>query len=364
MKSLYIASTTAYSGKTALALGIGLHTRSLGHTVAYFKPISIQGYYPNDLGGDVDQDAQFAKRVFGLNAIDTTTITPVRLNEAMLHHITDGTITTESLWTKIDTALQTLQAERDVVFIEGSGTLRDGFSAGIQIQSVPERYNLQVLIVSGWRGSVLTLDDIMAAHEILQERLLGVIINSVPDNEQTTVNDLVRPFLEKHHITLYGSLPLHPQLRAISIGELIPVLNAKLLVGESQHHSLIEGFSIGAMSVESALPILRAASNTAVITGADRTDLQGAALESSSVTCLILTGTETVNPHILERAEAAGIAVLSVQDATMQALEKIERVFGKTPLGQAEKLNRFQAMLAQHLDYDRLFTDLERTSQS
>jgi uncharacterized protein len=363
MKSLYIASTTAYSGKTALALGIGLHARSRGHAVAYFKPLSVQGYYPNDLSGDVDQDAQFARRVFGLTSVDTTIIAPVRADKDLLNDLQQQTVDVDALWQRIDSSIATLRQGRDFLLIEGGGTLRDGFATGVHIRSVPERYNLPVLIVSGWRGSVLTLDDILAARELLGERLLGAIINSVPDDEQALIESLVQPYLNQHKVTLYGSLPLQPQLRAISIGELTRLLGAEILVGEAQHQRLIEGFSIGAMSVESALPILRAASNTGVITGADRADLQGAALESSSVACLILTGTETVNSHILQRAEDVGIAVLSVQDATMQALEKIERVFGKTPLGQAEKLNRFQAVLAQHLDYDRLFTDLERTKQ-
>jgi len=32
----------------------------------------------------------------------------------------------------------------------------------------------------------------------------------------------------------------------------------------------------------------------------------------------------------------------------------VEGVFGKTSLGQPEKLSRFQAMLAEHLDYEGL----------
>ena len=121
---------------------------------------------------------------------------------------------------------------------------------------------------------------------------------------------------------------------------------------------LVENLSVGAMTVESALPLFRRTINKAVITGGDRTDLQAAALETSTA-ALILTGNLQPSATIVRRAEELGVAVLLVSDSTMETVEKIESVLGRTRLGQAEKLNRFQAMLAEHLDYERLLKGLE-----
>ncbi|HLA45498.1 MAG TPA: DRTGG domain-containing protein, partial [Aggregatilineales bacterium] len=121
---------------------------------------------------------------------------------------------------------------------------------------------------------------------------------------------------------------------------------------------LVENLTVGAMTVESALPRFRRQLNKAVVTGGDRADIQAAALETST-TVLVLTGNLHPSPAILKMAEERGVAVLLVRHNTIHAVEAIEKIFGRTRLGQAEKLNRFQAMIADHLDFPRLSKDLE-----
>ena len=108
---------------------------------------------------------------------------------------------------------------------------------------------------------------------------------------------------------------------------------------------------------EAALPRFRRQLNKAVFTGGDRTDIQAAALETST-TCLVLTGNLQPTSTILKRAEELGVAVLLVPDNTLETVEKVEGIFGRTSLGQPEKLSRFQAMLSEHLDYTGLLKDL------
>ena len=93
------------------------------------------------------------------------------------------------------------------------------------------------------------------------------------------------------------------------------------------------------------------------VTGGDRTDIQAAALETST-TCLVLTGNLQPTATIVKRAEEMNVAVLLVPDSTLETVEKLESIFGRTSLGQPEKLGRFQAMLAEHLRYSELIKDL------
>jgi hypothetical protein len=39
----------------------------------------------------------------------------------------------------------------------------------------------------------------------------------------------------------------------------------------------------------------------------------------------------------------------------LETVEAIERIFGKTRLGQVAKLQQFEALLAEHIDLDRLY---------
>jgi BioD-like phosphotransacetylase family protein len=109
------------------------------------------------------------------------------------------------------------------------------------------------------------------------------------------------------------------------------------------------------MSVEQALPRIRRIPHPkAVITGGDRADIQWAALETGSE-CILLTGYLRPQPELLRRAEEQGVVVLLTHHNTMETVEAIERVFGKTRLGQPEKLARFEALMAEHFDFDRFY---------
>jgi len=47
-----------------------------------------------------------------------------------------------------------------------------------------------------------------------------------------------------------------------------------------------------------------------------------------------------------------------VRANTMEAIEAVDRVFGKTRLGQHAKLEQFEALLAEHFDFDRLYKSM------
>ena len=121
---------------------------------------------------------------------------------------------------------------------------------------------------------------------------------------------------------------------------------------------LVEHLIVGAMGAEQALlRIRRIAGTKAVITGGDRADIQLVALETATQ-CLILTGHLRPVPEVLRRAEECGVPVLLVRGNTMDTVETIERVFGKTRLGQAAKLEQFEALMAEHFDFERLYEGL------
>jgi hypothetical protein len=76
-----------------------------------------------------------------------------------------------------------------------------------------------------------------------------------------------------------------------------------------------------------------------VVTGGYRTDIQLAALETDTV-CLVLTGGVSPNEIILARAREKGVAVLTVPDDTMSAVERFERLLGRLRIREPEKIRR------------------------
>jgi BioD-like phosphotransacetylase family protein len=349
MKALYVTSMESFSGKTAICLGIGRRLQAEGHKVGYLKPLSTQPWQMS--GHVVDEDATFVRSVLSLD-VEPWDISPVVITPQLLAEwLTIGCDAEQ----RVREVLGRATEGKDVLLIEGGSSLHEGCTICMAAPQIAEMLDASVLVVAKFQSRLRLLDDILCAQHDLGERLLGVVINRVPEDEVVFIEALAQPFLEEHGIPVLGILPDRPSLAAISVGELVQTLNAEILTGKDRADALVETLTVGAMTAEAALSRLRRYQNKAVITGGDRTDIQLTALETSTV-CLVLTGNLHPSPTVLERADEVGAAVLLVPDNTMETVEAIERVFGKTRLGHTEKLARFEALMADHMDYQKLFS--------
>ncbi len=350
MKALYITSIENFSGKTAICLAIGKRLQAEGYRVGYLKPVS---YEAAQWGGYVvDEDATFVRNVLALDA-DPRDLAPVVVTPAVLPDCL-GRGKECGFEEKIVQAAEKAAQGKDVLLLEGGGSLRMGYAVGLSTPRVAELLDAQVLAIVRYEGRLNLLDDALTAQFRLGKRLLGVILNRVPKDELPFVEQQAIPFLEAEGIPVLGTLVERPQLAAISIGELIRALNAKVLTAEAHEDALVETVMVGAMGAQEALSRFRVHPNKAVITGGDRTDVQLAALETSTL-ALVLTGNLQPNAAVIQRANEQGVAVLLVGTNTMETVEIIERLFGKTRLGQPEKLALFEALMAEYVDYKRLF---------
>ncbi len=354
MKALYISSIETFSGKTAFCLGIARRLQADGYHVGYLKPLSTQ---PHQVGGRIlDEDAEFVRQTLGLTE-PPEALAPVVLTPALLESKLKGELERDFA-AEIFAAFSLVSQNKDIVLLEGGASLRDGYAVGLSTPTVARIFSAHALVIVRWRGEIHLVDDALAAHLRLGDTLLGAVLNSVPEAGWHFATAIARPFLESRRLPVLGVLPQEKWLAAISVGELADVLDGEFLARPDKRDTLVETLTVGAMTVESALPRFRRQLNKAVITGGDRTDLQSAALETST-RALILTGNLRPSPVVVKRAEEMGVAVILVAHNTMETIEAIERVFGKTRLGQAEKLERFEALLEQHFDFKRLYEALE-----
>jgi uncharacterized protein len=350
MKSLYITSVERFSGKTAMCLALGKRFQANGYDVGYFKPLSLQ---PWRVAGRVaDEDAAFVKEVLGLTAepwdLSPVVVTPDFLRQYLRDH------EKINLLEQVQAACQKITCvERDVLLLEGGGSLREGYVVGLPTPEVAKIFGGDVLVIVKYRDEVRVLDDVLTACARLGDLLCGVLINHVPEDGMPFVVETAVPFLEKRGVAVLGVLPEVRGLEALTVAELVEVLKARVLTEHYNPEALIETLAVGAMTAEAALRVFRKQTNKAVITGGDRTDIQLAALETST-TCLILTGNLQPSPLIIKQADEFGVAILLVHSETIETVEAIERIFGKTRLGQTAKLQRFESLLGEHLDWGRL----------
>jgi hypothetical protein len=347
-KALYINSVVTFSGKTSLCLGLGLRFQTDHLKVGYLKPVGTQPLLVQ--GHLADEDANFVRQVLRLD-MPAWELSPVIVTDEMLEDIIAGKAPQNRIETVIE-ALEKTKGNKDIVLLEGGTSMRDGSAVGLNTVDVVRRLDVPTLAVTRWRSLRTVMDDILSARRRLGDHLLGAVVNAVPEEAWEQAQKL-KPYFEAQKIPIYGLLPYSQTLTAVTIGEIIEVLDAQVLTGAHLTQKLVENLTVGAMTVESALPRFRRQVNKAVVTGGDRADIQAAALETST-TVLVLTGNLQPSPAVLKMAEERGVAVLLVRQTTIAAVEAIENIFGRTRLGQAEKLNLFQGLIADHIEYDRL----------
>jgi BioD-like phosphotransacetylase family protein len=354
MKSLYVTSVDQYSGKTALCLALGRIYQDKGLKVGYLKPFSLRPWRVGDKVAD--EDASFIIDSLGLNAtpweLCPVVITPERLREYL------SSTRKPNYLPEIKETVEFLQGRKDLILLEGGGSLREGYVVNLPTTEVAEALDSCVVVVVQFCEDACLLDDILAAKFRLKSALSGVVINRVPEKSKGFVNNLVVPYLENAGVPVLGVLPDSRELAALSVGEIIDVLEAEILTDYVDRNALVEALMVGAMTEDAALRRFRKQHNKAVITGGDRTDIQLAAMETST-TCLILTGNLHPSSLIIKQADAMQVPVLLVPGNTMETVETLDRIFGKTRLGQESKLDLFQKLVSQHVDLERLEKHLQ-----
>jgi BioD-like phosphotransacetylase family protein len=351
MNALYITSVEPYSGKTAVCLTLGRYLQADGYKVGYLKPVSTQPWRTPE-GKLADEDAVFVHSMLGLDG-DPTAASPVIITPSTFRQRLKR-LSTEDLMGKILGAAEAAGEGKDILILEGGASLRSGYAMGLSNLRVAEVLDAPVLVIVSYRDEIRLVDDALTASFRLGDRLCGVILNRVPQDAFEYVAEYARPFLENEGIIVYGALPSVPRISALSVGELAELLHAEVLTKEMDPNQLVETFTVGAMTADAALSRFRRYQNKAVITGGDRTDIQLAALETSTVV-MILTGNLHPSPLIIQQAEMLSVPVLLVKDNTMETVDRIERVHGKTRLGQPEKLDAFMQLMAENIDMKALF---------
>ncbi len=344
-KGLLIGSTEAYSGKSGMILGLARHLQQQGRAIAYSKPV---GTCWTDDDSTTEADLQFVREMLG---IPTEAIAPpiVTLTPSTIEtHLVSETPT--DYLSQFKAQLATFAA--DLVLVEGPGTLWEGRLFQLSCLEMAQTLDLPILLVARYH-SPLVVDALLQAKKELGNSLLGVVINDVPPDTWSLTQTVVKPFLERQGIKVLGLLPQSTLLRSVSVRELVRQLQAKVLCRADRLDLMVESLTIGAMNVNSALEYFRKGENKAVVTGGDRTDLQLAALETST-SCLILTGHLPPQPLIISRAEDLEIPILSVNLDTLKTVEIVDQTFGTVRLQETIKVDCLQQILAEHFDWDYL----------
>jgi BioD-like phosphotransacetylase family protein len=245
VKSIYIPSVERFSGKTAICLALGKHLQKKGYKVGYIKPLGFEPW--RILDKIADEDAAFVKDILNLSA-QPWELSPVVVTPELLRSYLRGK-QTEDLFQRIKEACESVKKDKDIMIIEGGGSLREGYVVGLPTVEMVKALGSDVLAVVKYRGEIRVMDDTLAAQTRLGDYLRGVIINRVPEDALEFVTKDAIPYFKRRGIDILGVIPETRSLAALTVQELYNALDAEILTGSYKPDALIESVTIGAMTL-------------------------------------------------------------------------------------------------------------------
>ncbi len=350
MKTLYIGSLNSRSGKTMLSLGLCLIFKEMGFDIGLVKPIGTNPV--SKRGKVIDEVALLFKELLSLEAPLQEICPFVRGYDSLDRELKAKRTTLKK---RILGILES-QKKRELLVISGSANLTEGASLGIDMKEILSITGASLLVVEKWQREE-SIDTIMFAKSFFGETLLGVVLNMVRDEEIEYINNEVVPFLRKKGIKVFGILPYYPTLTAPTVAQLSRLLGGKVLCCEDGLEELVENYLVGAMDVDEAIKYFQKTPNKAVITGAHRSDIQLAALETST-RCIILTGGLEPNDVIIGKAKLKGVPIVSVRYDTFTVVDKIERFYGRAGIANSHKVKLIEKITKERINVKHILKGL------
>ncbi|MFM9088836.1 MAG: DRTGG domain-containing protein, partial [Cyanobium sp.] len=295
---LLIGSCEPFSGKSAVVLGLAQQLRRKGVSFAFGKPVATC-LDPQEVRQPGDPlmaaDVRFIGSTLALEPAQLipslAVLEPVSAHQRLL----SGEVGPVE---GVQTLKARLQEEgAGLAILEGAGRLTEGWLFGLGLVPLARALEAVVVLVHPWQDS-RDVEPLLEARSQLGNLLAGVVINGAPPEALQGLKQDLTPALEGIGLPVLGVMPRSPLLRSVTVEELSRRLEARILCSRERLDLLVETLSIGAMNVNSAMEFFRRRRNMAVVTGADRTDIQLAALEASTQ-CLILTGVGEPLPQLL-----------------------------------------------------------------
>ena len=351
MIPIFVASNTRYAGRTFVSLGLAMMLKEQGYKVGYLKPIGKVPVKKDK--GVYDADALFIKETLGLEE-------PLEMISPFVQTYENQTLLFEGglkdVKKRVLAAFKSLKS-KDFVIIGGASDIFEGSLLNMSALSLLNDMKAYLLMVEPWRGEV-SADALFGAAGLVNERFIGGVINKVPMNTADYVKDTVRPFLEKKGVKVLGVFAKDRALESVTVRQLNELLNGNVVCCNERLDEYVENYSIGAMDVDSALNYFRRIPNKAVITGAHRSDIQLAAMETSTK-CIILTGGLQTNDVVIGKAQAKGVPIISVVDDTFTTIDKIEGSMGKTNIREKRKVARVKELMDLEFDMKRFLKSVK-----
>ncbi len=338
-KSIFIATTEPYSGKSLIALG--LVNMLLGKTkrIGYFKPIINTD--PLE-GKDIHIETIIDYFNLDLRYEDSYAFTR---SQAMREMEDEGE---GSMMNTIIRKYKKIEEEYDFTVIEGSDFIGEGTAFEFDLNlSVAKNVGAPVLVVTSGENKstaeiVSAVLSVMRNFNTREVQVLAVIVNRVKPEQADDVRQILNTTISNG--TILAVIPENTSLASPSMKEILENLQGELLIGEQQLNNQVDNFVIGAMNVPNFLNFLK--ENVVIITPGDRGDMIIAALQANlsasypKVAGIVLTAGYQLDEPIMRLLKGLEtvIPIIFVQTGTFETSQKIGAIKSKITSDNSKKI--------------------------
>jgi len=354
-KSIFIATTEPYSGKSLVAMGLLNMLLGKARKVAFFKPIINE-----ETSGKRDAAIDTVLQHFNLPVDYKDTFAFTR-TEA-LQHIEKGT--RGELIDVVIHKVKALEDQYDFTVIEGTDFLGEGtafeFDANVAIAN-----NLSspvIIVISGAGKSVAQVSNtVQTAVKNFEDRdaeVLAVVVNKVePGNEEAITASLSKQLDEQTQLAVI------PQLKALqspTMAEVHELLGGKLIFGEELLNNRVDNFITGAMHLPHFLSHIT--KNVLIVTPGDRGDILVGALQANlsvnypNVAGIVLTGGIEPEEQIIRLIEGSKsvLPIIQVQTGTFRTTATLGTIQSNLSADNPKKIQLAISTFEKYIDLDAL----------
>ena len=328
MAIVVFAGNQAGAGKTCLIAGLLHLLREAGRNPAYYKPFS-----PTP---DSDPDVVFLSQFL---ADDGPPVPPpVSLP-------TDGASLDDSAVQEITGAIAALDVSGNIVLIEAPGT--SSLAAGLASRLNANGLSAQGVLVAAYEKG-LTPSTVQSMAQPWGESLMGVVFNYCPPYRQEQLAREVIGPLREENVPALGTLTEDRPLLSVTVQQIADHLGGSWVQEPDNTAAAVDRFLIGGNIMDSGPNYFGRYSNQAVITRAERPDIQLAGLMCDTK-CLVLTGGGEPTEYIRVEAATRGVPLISVDLDTIAAAEALQGIFDRSTVHHLSKVRRAAYLIQERL---------------
>ena len=338
-KSIFIATTQPFSGKSIVALGLVDMLLSKAHKIGYFKPIINNK-------PEIKKDPHFETLIQHFKL-------PIQYEKSYgytreeANHLVEAGLQGEIIDTIIS-KYKVLEEEYDFTIIEGSDFLGEGtaFEFDANLAIAKNLGSPVIIVLSGDGKSVpqVVTSAVVTINNFLQRKVkvLALVINKVDDVDRKEIKKSLQSQLNKDIVL--AVIPKIQELKSPSMKEIKEHLGAEVMFGAEFLSNPADHFIFGAMQISNFLKHIK--KNVLIVTPADRADIILASLLANHsknyprIGGILLTGGFEIADSVIKLIEGSdvNVPILRVDDPSFYAATKVAAIHSKISPDCPEKI--------------------------